>query len=145
VDAVNNRLDEMTQRLNKVEARGVHEIFELDGYTFTSFAEFAQVVKDEQIPSSGMFWDLFSILVNMRPKGLTGKERADEQYSSEQIQTSIFENSLLASMSHARPACLYSKGGIGVLGGLEEGFGACTSYAQWISGIESLKRFSANN
>jgi hypothetical protein len=98
-------------------------------------------VKDEKIPTSRIFWDLFSVLINMRPKGLSGKERADEQYASERIQTTIFENSLLASMSHARPACLYSKGGLGVLVGLEEGFGACsTSYAKWISGIESLKK-----
>jgi hypothetical protein len=57
-------------------------------------------------------------------KGLIGKERADEQYASERIQTSVFENSMLALMSHARPACLYAKGGVGLLVGLEEGFGA---------------------
>jgi hypothetical protein len=112
----------------------------MDQFTFGSFAEFAQMVLDEKIPSSGMFWDLFSALVSMRPKGLSGKERADEQYSSERIKTTILENNLLASMSHARPACLYAKGGIGMLVGIEEGFGACESHAQWIAGVESMKK-----
>jgi hypothetical protein len=76
----------------------------------------------------------------MRPKGLSGKERADEQYSSERIHTSALENSLLASMSRSRPACLYAKGGVGTPVELEEGFGACTTYAQWISGVESVKK-----
>jgi hypothetical protein len=77
------------------------------------------MVLDEKAQSSGMFWDLFSALVSMRPKGLSGKERADEQYSSERIKTTIFENNLLATMSHTRPACLYAKGGIGMLVGIE--------------------------
>jgi hypothetical protein len=88
---------------------------------------------DEKVPTCGNVWELFSVLVSMRPKGLTGKERADEQHSLEQIKTTIFENNLLASMSHTQPACLYAKGGIGMLVDLEAGFGACESHAQWIT------------
>jgi hypothetical protein len=95
---------------------------------------------DEKVPTSGIFWDLFSCLVNMRPKGLSGKERADEQHSSERISTTMFENNLLAAMSHVRPVCLYGKGGTRALVELELGFGACKSYAQWISGVESVKK-----
>jgi hypothetical protein len=87
-----------------------------------------------------LFWDPFSALISMMPKGQTGKEQADEQYSSERIQVTALENSLLASMSHSRPPCLYAKGDVGALVELEEGFGACTSYAQWISGVESIKK-----
>jgi hypothetical protein len=76
----------------------------------------------------------------MRPKGQSGKERADEQYSSARIKTTALENNLLAAMSHARPTCLYAKGGVGHLVELEEGFGACSSHAQWISGTNSLKK-----
>jgi hypothetical protein len=43
-------------------------------------------------------------------------------------------------MSHSRPACLYAKGGVGLLVGLEEGFGACLSHSQSISGVESVKK-----
>jgi hypothetical protein len=130
-----DQIDNLTLRVDKAEAHGSAESFEMDQFAFGSFAEFLQRVLDEKVPSSGMFWDLFSALVSMRPKGLSGKERADEQYSSERIKTTILENNLLASMSHAHPACLYAKGGIGMLVGIEEGFGACESHAQWIAGV----------
>jgi hypothetical protein len=51
-------------------------------------------MKDKKIPTSGVFWDLFSVLVTMRPKGLSGKERADEQYASERIQTSVYSKTV---------------------------------------------------
>jgi hypothetical protein len=95
---------------------------------------------DEKVPTCGNCWDLFSVLVSMRPKGLSGKERADKQHSSERIKTTIFENNLLASMSHTRPACLYAKGGIGTLVDLEAGFEACKSHAQWIAGVKLMKK-----
>jgi hypothetical protein len=133
-----DQIDNLTLRVNKAEAHGADESFEMDQFAFRSFAEFAQMVLDEKVQSSGMFWDLFSSLVSMRPKGLSGKERADEQYSSERIKTTIFENNLLASMSHTRPACSYAKGGIGMLVDIEDDFGACESHAaQWIAGVES--------
>jgi hypothetical protein len=104
-----DQIDNLTSRVDKAEAHGSAESFEMDQFAFGSFAEFTQMVLDAKVPSSGMFWDLFSALVSMRPKGLSGKERADEQYSSERIKTTILENNLLASMSHARPACLYAR------------------------------------
>jgi hypothetical protein len=77
----------------------------------------------------------------MRPKGLTGKERADGQHSSERINTSTFENNLLASMGHTRPSCLYSsKGGTGELVESEKGFGACLTYVKWRAGVDSVKK-----
>jgi hypothetical protein len=133
-------LDEMESRVSRAEARGGEEMFELGEYTFGSFEDFGKWVLKEQVPTSGIFWDIFSVLVNMRPKGLSGKERADEQHSSERISTTMFENNLLAAMSHSRPVCLYGKGGTGALVDLEMGFGACKSYAQWISGVESVKK-----
>jgi hypothetical protein len=135
-----DQIDNLTLRVNKAEAHGTDESFEMDQFAFGSFAEFTQMVLDEKVQSCRMFWDLFSALVSMRSKGLSGKERADEQYSSERIKTTIFENNLLASMSHTRPACLYAKGGIGMLVGIEDGFGACESHAQWIAGVESMKK-----
>jgi hypothetical protein len=126
--------------MERVEASGSDEAFKLDEQAFPTFSDFSDTVLKDKIPSSGMYWGLFSVLVNMRPQGLSGKERADEQNSSEWIQTSALENSLLASMSHSKPACHYAKGGVGTLVELEEGFGACPSYAQWISGVEPVKK-----
>jgi hypothetical protein len=76
----------------------------------------------------------------VRPQGLSGKERADEKYALERIQVSTLENNLLAAMSHSQAACMYAKGGVGTLVELEEGFRACTSYSQWISGVDSTKK-----
>ena len=53
----------------------------------------------ESVPSMGIFWDAFSALVTMAPKRLTGKERANQQYSSDKINTTTAENELVASNS----------------------------------------------
>jgi hypothetical protein len=139
-ESLQDEVGELTRRVVKAESRGNDESFELYGFAFASFSDCLTMVVLEKIPSSGLFWDLFSALISMRPKGQTGKEWVDEQYSSECIQVTTLENSLLASMSHSRPPCLYAKGGVGALVELEEGFGACTSYAQWISRVESIKK-----
>jgi hypothetical protein len=112
----------------------------LDEHVYPTYSDFADSVVKEKIPSSGLYWDLFGVLVNMRPKGQSGKERADEQHSAERIKTTTLENNLLAAMSHSHPACLYATGGVGVPVDFEGGFGACSSYSQWISGVESLKK-----
>jgi hypothetical protein len=106
------QLNLLSARVDKMEVKGSDEAFELDQFPYGSFAEFAKMLLDEKAPMCGNFWDLFSVPVSMRPKGLSGKERADEQHLSEQIKTMIFENNLLGSMSHTRPACLYAKGGV---------------------------------
>jgi hypothetical protein len=92
-----DQIDALAKRVGKTEARGSEEVFGMDQFIYGSYPDFAQMVLDERVPTSGVFWDLFSVLVSMRPKGLSGKERADEQYSSERIKTTIFENNLLAS------------------------------------------------
>jgi hypothetical protein len=134
-----DKLQDLEKRMERVEAGGSGEAFELDDHAYPT-SDFTNSVVKEKIPSSGLYWDLFSVLVNMWPKGQSGKDRADEQHSAERIKTSTLENNLLAAMSHSCPACLYAKGGVSVPVELEEGFGACGSYMQWISGVESLKK-----
>ena len=91
----------------------------------------------EQIGSAGMFWDLFSTLVCMKPKNQSGRERADESYSAVRTKSTTLENELLASMSHLRPALLFAKSN-GALAAMEDGFGACDSHAAWLgSGLDS--------
>jgi hypothetical protein len=94
-DDVKLRVDDLTKRVEKTEARGSGEVFEMDQFLFASYSDLAQMVFDKKAPTSGVFWDLFSVLVSMRPKGLSRKERADEQYSSKRIKTTMFENNLL--------------------------------------------------
>lgn len=74
----------------------------------------------------------------MTPKKLTGKERADVQFSSKRIQTTTTENNLAASMSYQRHPSLYGDGN-GEIGPLENGFSACKAHAQWIKDVESFK------
>ena len=95
-------------------------------FLFTSEVEVSAWMEEESVGSMGHFWDIFSILVAMSPKRLTGKERADQKFSSECIQTTTAENELAASMAHERPKCLYGDKK-GELASWEEGFGACRS------------------
>jgi hypothetical protein len=111
-----DRMQDLEKRIKRVEAGGTDEGFELDEHAYPTYSDFADFVIRDKLPSSGLYWDLFSVLVNMRPKGLSGKERADEQHSAERIKTTTLGNNLLAAMSHSRPACLYAKGGVGAPG-----------------------------
>jgi hypothetical protein len=88
----------------------------------------------------GYFWDLFSVMVTMKPKKLTGKDRSDENYSAKRTNSTTLENDLGAwSMTHVRPEVLYAKKGHGDLERLEVGFAAYTSYAIWVTGTECYK------
>jgi hypothetical protein len=141
MDDVDEKITELENRMDKAEAQGSDDSFVMEDFNFASYGDFAQFMLTNKIPSCGMFWDIFSTLVSMRPKGQSGKERADEQHSSERINTSMLENNLLAAMGHARPSCLYaSKGGTGILVTSEKGFGACTTYDKWRSGAESVQK-----
>jgi hypothetical protein len=99
--------------------------------------EVADYLQGQKVPSGGVFWDLFSILVCMKPKQQTGKARADETYSSQRTNLTTLENDLLASMTHTRPEVLFAKQGGFELGKLEDGFPACLSYQMWITGGEA--------
>jgi hypothetical protein len=100
-DNMSHDIKKLGDRMDKVEAKGAEESFEMEGFVYSLYGDFASSILSKRIPSCGIFWDLFSCLVSMRPKGLTGKERADEQHSSERINTSMLKNNLLASMGHA--------------------------------------------
>jgi hypothetical protein len=88
----------------------------------------------QQVPSGGVFWDLFSVLVSMKPKS-----RADETYSLQCTNSTTLENDLLASMTHTRPEILFAKKEGSELGKLEDGFAACPSYQMWITGGRPTK------
>lgn len=46
-------------------------------YIFTSETEVTGWLEKNEVVSLGYFWDIFSVLVVMAPKQLSGKERAD--------------------------------------------------------------------
>jgi tellurite resistance protein len=138
---INEKINELGNRMDKAEAQRSDVSFVMEDFNFASYGDFAQFMLNSKIPSCGMFWDIFSTLVSMCPKGQSGKERADEQHSSERINTSMLKNNLPAAMGHARPSCLYaSMGGTGILVTSEKGFGACPTYEKWCSGVESVQK-----
>jgi hypothetical protein len=124
--------EEILARLKAVETRGSTGVTcVLGGTTFTSEADIRSYITTHEIPSCALYWDLFSIMVCMGAKGLTGKERSDRIYSAERGRTgSALEGELVASMSHKRPLCLYGEGS--KLARLDEGFAMCKTYDQWI-------------
>jgi hypothetical protein len=102
--------------------------------TFRTKQDAKAWVVEHTVSSPGMYWDLFSALVCMKPKTQSGRERADESYSAARTQSTTLENELLASMSHLRPELLFEKTK-GVLAAMEEGFGACLSHTAWLCSL----------
>jgi hypothetical protein len=130
----------LKDKLGVMEGRVGDEVFVLNERSFNYFYDTKSWIVTNEIPSCGLYWDLFSILVDMGPKKHSGKERADTPYASQRTQTTIFENELAASMSHEKPSSLYGKAE-GDLGEIDTGFSSCTSYEHWIGlgGRESYK------
>jgi predicted nucleic acid-binding Zn-ribbon protein len=137
---VAQQIELLQQRLKDVEARGGEQGFVLNEHTFSSFAELKDWVKDKNIPLCGAYWDPFSIMVSMSPGQLAGKAHADKAYSSSRTQTTVFENDLLAAMTHKKPECLYGKT-TGEMSTQIDVFRACPSYKEWIGigGADSHK------
>jgi hypothetical protein len=126
--------------VTEMEDRGTDSGFELDDFTFGSKAELRKFLVDEKVASVGQFWDLFSVMVVMEPKRMTGKEVADNRYSADRVSTTTLENDLAASMSHEQPALLFGTTG-GHTAPADEGLAACGSYGKWIGkGCESYKQ-----
>jgi hypothetical protein len=134
------QIEVVQQRLKEIEAQGGEQGFVLNEHSFSSFAKLKEWVEDKKIPSCGAYWDLLSIMVTMSPGQLTGKERADKAYLSSQTQMTVFENDLLAAMTHEKPECVYGKT-TGEMSTQTDIFRACPSYKEWIGmgGVDSHK------
>jgi hypothetical protein len=125
--------------MKEMEGRVTEYSFRLNQYTFSTFYEVKTWCEENNVTTYGTFWDLFSVLVAMKPKYQTGKDMADERYSSARIKSTTFENDLAASMSHPRPLALFGKKG-GELASMNDGFRTCPSYDQWVgSGCDFVR------
>jgi hypothetical protein len=132
-------LEKMIKRLGEIEGQVTIESYSEGGIAFCLMTEVADWLLAEKVPSRGVLWDLFSVLVSMKPKQQTGKARANETYSLQRTNSMMLENDLLASMTHTRPELLFAKKGGSELGKLDDGFVACPSYQMWITGGEAYK------
>jgi hypothetical protein len=71
-EVLDHEVSRLSNRMDKVEAKGSEESFEMEGFTYSSYSDFTSTVLSDKIPSCGMFWDLF---YNMR----TSKKRRKKQ------------------------------------------------------------------
>jgi hypothetical protein len=124
-------------RVSELEQVASGEMVDISGERFNSVADVQAWLIINEVDTSALAWDLFSVLVAAKPKGCTGQERDDETYSAIRTRTSVAENDLVASMSHVRPLLLYGKKS--ELAPLSEGFAACKSYSTWSGNLLSYK------
>lgn len=126
--------DSVDKRLNEVESRVSTEGFVGGGVTFSSQADVEIWVGTNGKPSSGFFWDIFSVLCAMKPKYLTSKERSDWKFSTERIHSTLLEAELTTAMAHLLPPALYATNKAGDLSEKDDGFGACLTHDEWVGG-----------
>jgi hypothetical protein len=62
------RIERVFERLGELEGRVTEEAFSMGSYVFCSLTEVAKWIVTEKVPMAGVFWDLFSFLVCMKPK-----------------------------------------------------------------------------
>jgi hypothetical protein len=132
-------VDEFAGQISELEARTSGQGFASGDHVFNSKPNVLEYLVAEKVPNEGCFWDLFSVLASMSPKRQKGKDKADESYSAKRINSTQLDNDLLSAMMHERPDVLYARKVGGKIGSLEDGFVACPSYKQWITGTDSYK------
>jgi hypothetical protein len=71
---INTKVDKAIKRLGEIEGRVTGESYSNGGHVFCSTTEVADWLVVQQVPSGGVFWDLFSVLVSMKPKQQTRKK-----------------------------------------------------------------------
>ena len=77
-------------------------------YSWSSDDDLELWITSEEVPTCGVFWDLFSALIAIDSgKRLTGKELADTNFSASRTKTTPFENDLVATMSHDLPGVFF--------------------------------------
>mmetsp|Transcript_17572 Transcript_17572/g.49641 ORF Transcript_17572/g.49641 Transcript_17572/m.49641 type:complete len:747 (+) Transcript_17572:8178-10418(+) len=137
---VANRLTKLEIKVADLEDRFTEQSYTVGTTTFSSQADVAEWIKDNNITDVGLFWDLFSAMVAMQFKRQqTGKELADTSYSSKRVGTSVQESDLLAAMGHPLPSRLFAKDGTGKAVSWDEGLAAAPTWKDWMTGEFSEK------
>ena len=126
--------DSLLGRLDILESRATDETCLFGGFQFSTIHDVMTFVTKFSVPTYAMYWDMMSALVCMRSRGETGKEQSERKYAAKKANVhSALEADLVASMSHERPLCLYSKDKK-ELATHDKGSAACPSYKIWMSG-----------
>jgi hypothetical protein len=109
VEHLERSVEVLRAKIKEMEGRVTDSSFRSNEYTLSTFYEVKTFCEENQVVTYRIFWDLFRVLVAMKPKYQTGKDMADERYSSARIKSTPFENDLSASMSHPHPLALFGK------------------------------------
>jgi hypothetical protein len=125
--------------VGEIYGRATGEYFSVNNQTFCSRSKVAAWLLVENVPSCSFFWNVFSIMVSMKPKKHSGRKQPDENYSAWCTNSTMLVNDLGASMTLVHPEVLNAKEGHSNLERLEAGFAACTSYAIWVTGTKCYK------
>ena len=108
---VDSELRSLQDRVTDLEGRSGSQCYKFGHDNFwNSDDDLEYWITTNEIPSCGVFWDLFSALVAIDGgKKPTGKELADTNFSASRTKTTPFENDLVASMSHDLPGVFSTK------------------------------------
>jgi predicted nucleic acid-binding Zn-ribbon protein len=60
VDDLGCKVVELSDRLDKAEAKGSDECFTMEDFAFGSYGDFTPFMLEHKVPTCGMFWDIFS-------------------------------------------------------------------------------------
>lgn len=118
-------------RASDLEGHCEEDQFNQGQYTFRSTTDLVRWLEEKNIPTFGLYWDLFSVLIMMGPRRHSGKEMADVNYSSQRTNMTNFENNLAAAMTHELPHCLFGKPS-GDISQPKDGFGGVSSFNEWM-------------
>ena len=131
---VESELRDLQDHLGDVEGRSGSQNYTFGNtHSWQSDDDLELWITTEQVPTCGVYWDLFSALVAIDGgKRLTGKELADTNFSVTRTKTTPFENDLVATMSHDLPGVFFHETSDGMLASKEEGFTKCKTYDQWM-------------
>mmetsp|Transcript_18233 Transcript_18233/g.45138 ORF Transcript_18233/g.45138 Transcript_18233/m.45138 type:complete len:843 (-) Transcript_18233:6186-8714(-) len=139
ISHIQSEIEFLQGKVKGLETPHRGESVEVNGTKINSLEDCQAFLRKTKLDVGGCT-DLLSSLIIMGSKDLTGKERADELYSAQRIDTSVRCSDLMASMRRSRPEKLYAKGGKGDLVPVSEGFGAISSHKEWHgTGVDGVK------
>jgi hypothetical protein len=89
------KVNKVLKPLGKIEGRVTGESFSMSKQTFCSKSEVSDWLLLEKVPSCSFSWDLFSVMVSMKPKKHSGKEQSNESYLARRTNLTTLENNFM--------------------------------------------------
>jgi hypothetical protein len=138
VDQTNGHaIEELKGRVTHMESnRGAMAYKSID-FNFSSEFDLRLWLIENKVATCGSYWDLFSILVKLGDRPLSGHQQAQVTHAASKIQTTPLELDLMSSMRVIRPSILFQDDL------LEMDVLKCRSHKSWM-GANSMPPFQLN-